>query len=48
MGTHWSPRDGKAQEKYNRSKVTAESSVTKKKDEKSFDPTIGDSTAIEL
>ena len=49
MGTHWSPFDERAQEKYKRGKVTAEISAAKKKlREEASAMVVGNSTAVEI
>ena len=45
MGTHWSPHDEKAQEKYSRSKLRAEVVASKKRDSK---VSTGESSAVQL
>ena len=49
MGTHWSPLDDKAQEKYKRGKATAESVALKAiSTRKSPQTDVGDSTGVEI
>ena len=49
MGTHWSPLDDKAQEKYKRGKATAESAALKAiSTRKSPQTDVGDSTGVEI
>ena len=49
MGTHWSPLDDKAQEKYTRGKAIAESAALKTiSTRKSLQTVIGDSTGVEI
>ena len=49
MGTHWSPLDDKAQEKYKRGKATAEHSVSKAiSTVRSPQTDIGDSTGVDI
>ena len=49
MGTHWSPLDENAQQKYKRGKAVAEiKAAEKKENSKASAVTAGDSTAIEI
>ena len=49
MGTHWSPLDDKAQEKYKRGKATAETSASKARSvEKGPQIDIGSSTGVDI
>lgn len=49
MGTHWSPHDSKAEEKYKRGKATAEISAAKTKSEhEASTVAIGKSSAVEF
>ena len=49
MGTHWSPFDELAQEKYKRGKLTAETSAARKRlVEMASDMTVGQSTAVNI
>ena len=49
MGTHWSPLDDKAQDKYKRGKATAEKSASKARSaEKGPQITLGGSTGVDI
>ncbi len=49
MGTHWSPHDSKAQEKYERGKAKAEMSAAKAKSEHEASIiAVGSSSAVEF
>ncbi len=49
MGTHWSPLDDKAQEKYKRGKATAEKSGLKARSaERAPQINMGNSTGVDI